>query len=347
METKWASLVSYRMSAKMLKDVLPIDEKLNASTVRNHLLKVAEQQEATLGDERFSFIDSCPADWAELPRPEGMMTVGMDGGYVRDWENKKAHFEVIVGKSVPWKSSGAPQKSFGFVQNYDTKAKRRLFEILLSQGMQMNQQITFVSDGADNLRDLQLYLNPQAEHVLDWFHIAMRLTVLSQYAKGVRRLDSRSGEEVLQTLESIRWYLWHGNLYKAMSWIESAEWDVEGLIYELEEDRPGQINAGIKKLHKGICEFRTYIERNGGNVPNYGERRRYGEVISTSFAESTVNAVVSKRFCKKQQMQWTPRGAHLLLQTRTGVLNGDLAEIFKLRYPGFRKNMTEEVQMAA
>jgi hypothetical protein len=49
-----------------------------------------------------------------------------------------------------------------------------------------------------------------------------------------------------------------------------------------------------------------YIERNGGNVPNYGERRRYGEVISTSFAESTVNAVVSKRFCKKQQMQWTP-----------------------------------------
>ena len=32
-------------------------------------------------------------------------------------------------------------------------------------------------------------------------------------------------------------------------------------------------------------------------------------------AESTVNPVVSKRFAKHQQMQWSKRGAHLLLQT--------------------------------
>jgi len=33
--------------------------------------------------------------------------------------------------------------------------------------------------------------------------------------------------------------------------------------------------------------------------------------------------VVSKRMVKKQQQQWTPRGAYLLLQVRTQVLNGD------------------------
>jgi transposase InsO family protein len=33
--------------------------------------------------------------------------------------------------------------------------------------------------------------------------------------------------------------------------------------------------------------------------------------------------VVSRRFVKKQQMQWTLRGAHLLLQTRTKVLNDE------------------------
>ena len=38
--------------------------------------------------------------------------------------------------------------------------------------------------------------------------------------------------------------------------------------------------------------------------------------------ESAVNQVVSKRFVKKQQMQWTLVGAHLLLQIRTQVLNG-------------------------
>jgi hypothetical protein len=54
------------------------------------------------------------------------------------------------------------------------------------------------------------------------------------------------------------------------------------------------------------------------------------------FVESTVNQVVSKRFVKKQQMQWTPRGAHLLLQTRTKVLNGDLEQTFRGWYPAFR-----------
>ncbi|KAA3448173.1 hypothetical protein C7I87_22950 [Mesorhizobium sp. SARCC-RB16n] len=36
-----------------------------------------------------------------------------------------------------------------------------------------------------------------------------------------------------------------------------------------------------------------------------------------AFVEATVDAVISKRFAKKQQMQWSRIGAHLLLQTRT------------------------------
>ena len=43
--------------------------------------------------------------------------------------------------------------------------------------------------------------------------------------------------------------------------------------------------------------------------------------ISTGFVESTVNQVISKRMVKKQPMQWSPRGAHLLLQLRTRVLS--------------------------
>jgi hypothetical protein len=43
---------------------------------------------------------------------------------------------------------------------------------------------------------------------------------------------------------------------------------------------------------------------------------RCGERISTGFVESTINQLIAKRFVKKQQMRWTPRGAHLLLQVR-------------------------------
>jgi hypothetical protein len=39
---------------------------------------------------------------------------------------------------------------------------------------------------------------------------------------------------------------------------------------------------------------------------------------------------------KKQQMQWSRRGAHLLLQIRTRVLNGEWEDTFHTWYPGFR-----------
>jgi hypothetical protein len=47
-----------------------------------------------------------------------------------------------------------------------------------------------------------------------------------------------------------------------------------------------------------------------------------------------VNAVISKRFAKRQQMQWTKRGAHLLLQIRTRPLDGTLRPLFEKGYPG-------------
>ena len=52
--------------------------------------------------------------------------------------------------------------------------------------------------------------------------------------------------------------------------------------------------------------------------------------------ESTINQVVSRRFVKKQQMQWTLKGAHLLLQTRTKVLNNELEDVFRCWFPRFR-----------
>ncbi|SBW23459.1 hypothetical protein FDG2_3784 [Candidatus Protofrankia californiensis] len=81
-------------------------------------------------------------------------------------------------------------------------------------------------------------------------------------------------------------------------------------------------------LVKRLAEFRGYIDANTARIPNYGERRRCGEAVSSATAESAVNQVVSKRMVKKQQMRWSPRGAHLLLQVCTRILNGDLTADF-------------------
>jgi hypothetical protein len=340
LETKWAALMSYGLTVKLLQDVLPIDEPLHAVTIRNHVLTVAQRLEDALGEEQWSFIDKCPAEVAALPIPDGPLIVGIDGGYVKA-QREQGSFEVIVGKSLLAFHRGeeaqepVSSKCFAFVQTYDQKPKRRLFEVLQSQGHQLNQQITFLSDGGDTVRDLQLYLNPQAEHLLDWFHVTMRLTVMQQSAKSLP--ETTRDEEmtyevrapVTKELERLKWFLWHGNVYPALQVIQTIEGDLEVAVATSHD-------GTARKLLKAVEEFHTYITNNAGFIPNYGERYRHGERISTGFVESTVNQVVSKRMVKKQQMQWSKRGAHLLLQIRTRVLNGEWEDTFRTWYPEFR-----------
>jgi hypothetical protein len=90
---------------------------------------------------------------------------------------------VIAGKAIP--NQGRPT-CFGYVQTYDAKPKRRLYEVLKSQGMQDNQQLVCLTDGGEDIRDLPCFLNPQAEHYLDWFHITMRITVMANIVKSLR-----------------------------------------------------------------------------------------------------------------------------------------------------------------
>src|SRR6266446_7582201 len=162
----------------------------------------------------------------------------------------------------------------------------------------------------------------------------MKLTVLDQYGKGLVHCDAVLGEEIREKLERLKWSLWHGNLSKALYKID----DIESLIYNFEETYPK-----FKQLLKAVEEFRTYITNNSHLIPNYGERYRQGKAIATGFVESTVNQVVSKRFCKKQQMQWSKHGAHLLLQTRVKTLNGELGSVFKQWYPDLQ--LEEEPQL--
>ena len=322
-ETKWASYMSFNKTSELLADVLPISPTHNSETVRNHLHKTAKRQESEL-EGKATCISGCANDWAKLPKPDKPITVGIDGGYVRSWSDKKTNFEVIVGKSF---SKTKSSKRFGFVQTMDDRPQRRMLHMLNEQGMQENQQITFLSDGADNVRDLQYIMHPESEHILDWFHVTMRLTVLNQFAKGLIRANPEEGKEVQEKLKSTKWYLWHSNVEEALEHLEDCY-----LICESEEIQ----YKNQKKLLKHLKEMSIYIENNRYLIPNYGEKWRYGETIASSFVESTVNEVVTKRMVKKQQMQWTPEGAHYLLQTRTATLNGDLAKRFENWYPGIK-----------
>src|SRR5436305_602471 len=148
-EVRWASLLSYGVTVKLLGDLLPVDHQLSSSAISRHVHQVAERLEGELGDEQPSFIAGCPDQWYQLPEPPAPLVVSLDGGYVhaRSSESRKdGSFEVIVGKST---TGDGTTTSFGLVSGYDTKPRRRLFAVFRAQGLQMNQAITFLTDGGD------------------------------------------------------------------------------------------------------------------------------------------------------------------------------------------------------
>ena len=168
---------------------------------------------------------------------------------------------------------------------------------------------------------------PASEHLLDWFHITMRITVMRQYVKGLSHHNPEEGQAVDRLLRQIKGYLWNGNIHDGYRVIQDLVMDLECI----ETKYPS-----IKSLRKAAGDFEVYIRNNAGMIPNYAERRRYGERVSTGFVESAINAVVGKRFGKRQQMQWSKPGAHLMLQVRTRTLDGTLRDKFEQWYPGLK-----------
>jgi len=138
LETKWASLMSYGMTINLLKDVLPVSKDLSTTAIRQTVARVTQRLDGELGKEQYAFIEGTPNDWQALPDSPESFVVGIDGGYVhaRNGTRKDGWFEVIVGKSIP---TAGDAKCFGFISRLDTKPKRRLHDILASQGLQMNQ----------------------------------------------------------------------------------------------------------------------------------------------------------------------------------------------------------------
>ena len=60
----------------------------------------------------------------------------------------------------------------------------------------------------------------------------------------------------------------------------------------------GDVSPEQRKLSNAVAEFGGYIRANATSIPNYGERSRAGEAISSAFVEFAVNQVVSKRMVK-------------------------------------------------
>ena len=185
--------------------------------------------------------------------------------------------------------TGEPAKRFGFVQSHDPKARRYFAGVLNRQGLRHNQELVFLSDSEESLRQLQCYLRPHSQHLLDWFHLTMQLTNLSQSLRGLTRLDTKQAADLQEALEHTKWNLWHGKAKRALEWLRQIEWRIWHFASRY---------AKFLALARAVDGLHHYLWRNGDLIPKCAQRHRDGQAISTAFVESLVNSLLSRRFSK-------------------------------------------------
>jgi len=185
------------------------------------------------------------------------------------------------------------------------------------------------SDGDAGLRAIQRAAAPDAEPVLDWFHIAMRWQHVHQAAAGAihqgQTAEAQTG--LLDRIDRAKWALWNGQLSKTLGHLSELRvwtWNVRA------------DPSWLDHLRTHLSELTCYLDANADSLPNYGARHRQGAAISTAFVESAVNEIVSRRMVKRQQMRWNRETVQPFLTVRVHVLNETLEDAFRHWHRAFR-----------
>jgi hypothetical protein len=114
-----------------------------------------------------------------------------------------------------------------------------------------------MSDGGEDVRQVQASLHPNREQVIDWFHNTMRLQPQTM-ALQAERPDE--GVAASKPIESVQPRLWHGHGDEALDGIDRLF--IDGDLIR----RPSEL---ADQLAVGIAELRTYIRNHRGSIPNY------------------------------------------------------------------------------
>ncbi|MHB1712933.1 MAG: ISKra4 family transposase, partial [Acidimicrobiales bacterium] len=323
---KMAALLPFRKTAELLGEFLPLSAQATASTVRNRTMKVGRRLQKS--------AEVLATAASNEPCKE--LVVGFDGGYVRNRHRRpERNFEVVAGKALDHDGHAT---CFAFVRNGGSEAVSAVGLALRHCGVNEATSVTVLTDGDAGLRAIHQQVAPQAEHVLDWFHIAMRFTNLQQLAKGINAIvDGGARSHALAEIERAKWRLWNG----------LAERGIVGLAHlgQWAQAPCFEHIPSLKKLAHTLLETIRYLELNADSMPDYGKRYRAGQRISTGFVESAVNEIVAKRMVKKQQMRWNRYTVQRFLDVRVHVLNGTLEDAFRHWHKGFRP-VADQTQLA-
>jgi len=127
--------------------------------------------------------------------------------------------------------------------------RSRTLQALQHEGYVGRGEVTVLSDGAEIMKRLPRALPKPAAHIIDWFHIAMKIQPLQQAADHVARAaDSSTNKSIADDVRSVKWKLWHGQVDRAIDRLENITRELE-----IQCTRGDRSAKQLVDLAKGPC----------------------------------------------------------------------------------------------
>ena len=174
------------------------------------------------------------------------------------------------------------------------RQRDQLRGVLHGLGATPGTPVTILSDGAEGPRALaEAACVGPTQHVLDWFHLSMRIQHVAQAAMSrpdASAEDRKAGASLAKTIERIKWRLWHGQVRRGLDRIAETMTTLEAAA-----ETASPATSAALKVMRLLGELETYVCGQSDIIIDYATARRREEPISTAVTESTVQWLVHRR----------------------------------------------------
>ena len=199
---------------------------------------------------------------------------------VRRWGGRT--FEAVIGHCGRGGRGESAGPVFAFEGTRSSELKSIAALALADQVYVGRGEVTVITDGEECLKRLAGMLLQPATHILDWFHISMKLQPIAQMASAT----TEKYPSFEQDIDRIKWRLWNGQPKRALALIANIR---RQLFSEIDHC------LWCRRADELLERVQTYVSRNRSSIVNYAERHRAGKRIATSPAEASVNVLVAKQ----------------------------------------------------
>jgi hypothetical protein len=248
---------SFREAAHILDLFVPTITRHNHATVRSRLAAVSDQIAAR--DQKLPH---------RLARSTGEPpSVFIDGTFVRALPGYQTrHFEVVMGRID---AKGQKSRHFATMPHVSAARCDIVRAVLRAQGWLPKQNITVFSDGNFSLVEVvRRASHAPLTHILDWFHVSMRIQHLRQCCGSLVGAN-QSGEVefwfLTEDMNGLRSALWCGRMRLARTFLHSAKRQLSQIAGR---EYSRAVTRKVQRLKRMVEEFDNYLDINQSAMPN-------------------------------------------------------------------------------